>query len=228
MARIVTLFVAAPRDVTTERNHVADVAAALNRNTAAERDVQFKVLGWDTDARPRVHAQGPQGVIDDDVRIGNCDIVVGIFWNFFGTPIPEMGGETGTEHEIRTAIAAFRESGKPEVVLCFNDAPYRPRTVDESKQITKVMEFRGSAEIRGLDLPYEGANDFREKIRDYLEKYLAAHHPVTLGKVSPAIAGDSTRYLKVLREESSHFDVQGLKFGDSACAVSTTSFEVIP
>ena len=91
MVRIITLFVASPGDVATERNHVADVAAALNRNTAAERDVQFRVLGWKTDVRPRVHEQGPQGPIDEDLPIAQCDIVVGIFWKRFGTSIPEMG-----------------------------------------------------------------------------------------------------------------------------------------
>ena len=64
-------------------------------------------------------------------------------------------------------------------------------------------------------LAYEGADEFRDKIRDYLEKYLKAHHPVTPGKVPPAMAGDPARYLKALREETSHFDVQGLKFGDN-------------
>jgi len=213
MARIVSLFVASPGDVATERNHVTDVAAALNRNTAEERDVQFKVLGWNSDVRPRVHQQGPQGPIDEDLPVEQCDIVVGILWKRFGTPIPEMGGETGTEHEIRTAIAAWSKSGKPEVVICFNDAPYRPRDVAESKQATRVLEFR--EEIPGRELAYEGADDFRDKIRDYLEKYLKAHYPVTPGKVTAAIAGDPTRYLKALREETSHFDVQGLKFGDN-------------
>jgi hypothetical protein len=216
MVRIVTVFVASPGDVATERTHVADVAAALNRNTADERNVQFRVLGWKTDVRPRVDDRGPQGPIDDDLKIEECDIVVGILWKRFGTPIPEMGGETGTEHEIRSAIAASRKSGKPckpEVVICFNDAPYRPKDVAESKQATRVLEFR--EEIRGLELAYDGVDDFRDKIRDYLEKYLKAHHPVTPGKAPSAGAGDPTRYLKALREETSHFDVQGLKFGDN-------------
>src|SRR5450755_3663079 len=152
MARIVTLFVASPGDVAAERDHVADVAAALNRNTAAERDVYFRVLGWKTDARPRVHEQGPQGPIDEDLPIDQCDIVVGILWKRFGTPIPEMGGETGTEHEIRAAIAASRKSGKLEVVVCFNDAPYRHKDVAELNQATRVLEFR--EEIRGLELAY--------------------------------------------------------------------------
>jgi hypothetical protein len=213
MARTVRLFVASPSDVATERNHIAEVAAALNRNMAEERDVQFKVLGWKTDVRPRIHPQGPQGPIDEDLPVERCDIVAGILWKRLGEPIPEMGGETGTEHEIRAAIAAWRQAGKPEVVVCFNDAPYRPKDVAEAKQAIRVLEFRG--EMRGLELAYDGAADFREKIRDYLEKYLIAHHPVVPGNAAAMIAGDPTRYIKALREETSHFDVQGLKFGDT-------------
>jgi hypothetical protein len=56
---------------------------------------------------------------------------------------------------------------------------------------------------------------FAIKSAIYLEKYLKAHHPVTPGKVSPAIVGDPARYIKALREETSYFDVQGLKFGDN-------------
>jgi hypothetical protein len=215
VVRIITLFVASPGDVATERDHVADVAAALNRNMADERGVQFKVLGWKTDVRPRVHEQGPQGPIDEDLPVGQCDIVAGIFWKRFGTPIPKMRGEAGAEHEIRTAIAAWRKSGKPEVVICFNDAPYRLKDVAESEQATQVLKFRAEIRGGGLELAYDGADDFRDKIRDYLEKYLIAHHRVTPGKVTAAIAGDPTRYLKALREETSHFDVQGLKFGDN-------------
>ena len=214
MSRIVTVFVACPRDVAAERQHVTEVAAALNRNTAGERDVQFRVLGYQTDVRPRVHEQGPQGPIDEDLPIDQCDIVVGILWKRFGTPIPELGGETGTEHELGCAIAAWRKSRKPEVVLCFNEAPYFTKVAAELKEAAQVADFR--EEIRELELAYEGADEFRDKIRDYLEKYLKAHHPVMpSGKVTAVIAGDPTRYLKALREETSHFDVQGLKFGDN-------------
>ena len=213
MVRIVTIFVASPGDVATERNHVADVAAALNLNMAAERDVQFRVAGWQTDVRPRLHEKGPQGPIDEDIPIEKCDIVVGILWKRFGTPMPKMGGETGTEHEVRVAIAASRKSGKPEVVMCFNKTPFYSEEEAELEQATRVLKFR--KEILCLELAYEGAADFRDKIRDYLEKYLIAHHPVTPGKVTAAITGDPARYVKALREETSHFDVQGLKFGDN-------------
>lgn len=215
MVRIINVFVASPGDVLAERNHVAEVAAALNRNMAPEREVQFRVPGWKTDVRPRIHADGPQGPIDEDLPIERCDIVVGILWKRFGTPMPGMGGETGTEHEIRGAIAAWRKSGKPEVVLCFNEALYRSRDVEESEQATKVLKFRAELGGLGLELVYDGSDDFREKCRDYLEKYLKDHHPVSPGRATAAIAGDPTRYVEALREETSHFDVQGLKFGDN-------------
>jgi hypothetical protein len=84
---------------------------------------------------------------------------------------------TGTEHEIRTAIKFV----KREVVVWFNDAPVRPK---ESEQLPQVNNCR--KEIPSLELSYEGADDFRDKIRDYLEKYLIAHHPLAPGKAIPA------------------------------------------
>jgi hypothetical protein len=204
--RLVTVFVASPGDVDTERDHVAKAAAALNSIVAEQHGVQFKVLGWKTHARAGVHKQGPQGPIDEDMPLEKCDIVVGILWKRLGV---------GTEGEIRRAIAAKLQSDKPEVVICFNDAPFRPKDVAESRQATKVLEFREEISSQHLELAYEGAYDFPDKIRNHLEQYLKAHHPVRPERVTAAITGDPSRYIKALREETSHFDVQGLIFGDN-------------
>ncbi|MBL8179817.1 MAG: NACHT domain-containing protein, partial [Bryobacterales bacterium] len=211
--RVLKIFVAAPGDVEAERNHVAEVAAALNRTMAAERDVVFRVVGWKTDVRARLDEKGPQGPIDEDIPVAECDIVVGIFWKRFGRPMPEMGGETGTEHEIRDAVAAWRAAKKPEVVVCFNRAAFAWGDAKELQQAMQVMQFRD--EIPGLWMDYEGADAFREKIRYWLEKYLMDRFRVTPGKVVAAVAGDPAVYIEKLREETSHFDVQGLKFGDN-------------
>ena len=132
MANIVRIFIASPSDVETERNHVADVAAGLNRNMAAERDVRFDVVGYNTDVRPRVDERGVQGVIDEDLPLEQFHIVVGILWKRLGP---------GTEHEIRSAI----KCGKPEVVICFNDALYKPKDVPVSRRtrITRKRAGRG-------------------------------------------------------------------------------------
>jgi hypothetical protein len=35
---------------------------------------------WETDARPRLHLEGPQGFIDERMEINDADTVIGIFW----------------------------------------------------------------------------------------------------------------------------------------------------
>ncbi len=134
---------------------MGEVAAALNHVVAAERGVQFRVLGWRTDVRARVHPRGPQGPIDEDLPIEKCDIVIGILWKRFGTPMPQMGGETGTEHEIRGAIAASaRQAGKPEVVICFNDAAYTP-------DLAEWRADHARSEVSRRDLRGRLASDLR-------------------------------------------------------------------
>ena len=41
---------------------------------------------WETDAHPRLHPEGPQGLIDDILHPEDCDLLIGIFWKRFGTP----------------------------------------------------------------------------------------------------------------------------------------------
>ena len=86
-------------------------------------------------------------------------------------------------------------------MICFNEAPYFSRNVAESRQATRVLEFREEfrGTIRGLELVYNGGDDFRDQIRDYLEKYLRAHYPITPGRATAAVvAGDPSRYVNAL------------------------------
>lgn len=90
-----------------------------------------------------IHEKRPQGAIDDDLPFWECDIVGGILWKRFGSPIPQMPSETGTEHQIRAAIeTSTPPSGKPEVVICLNDAPFRPKDVAEWQQAGQDLMFR--------------------------------------------------------------------------------------
>ena len=41
----------------------------------------------ETDSAPGFHPEGPQGKIDADLGIANCDILVAIFWTKFGSPV---------------------------------------------------------------------------------------------------------------------------------------------
>ncbi|MBI4911040.1 MAG: hypothetical protein HY820_45945 [Acidobacteria bacterium] len=91
-------------------------------------------------------------------------------------------------------MAAWRASGapkKPEVVLCFKDAPYTIGDESELEQVAGVIKFRKETRKLGLELSFTSEDEFSEKIRDYFEKYLNDRYPVTPGKAGAVVAGGS-------------------------------------
>ncbi|MFN7920408.1 MAG: NACHT domain-containing protein [Bryobacteraceae bacterium] len=215
MVKIVRIFVASPGDVAAERAHVREAVRSLNRFMAAERGVLFVVKGWEEDVLERLHEMGGQGVIDEDLPIETFDIVIGVLWQRFGTKDPKLGGETGTEHELRGAIAAWGKSKRPNVAMCFNDAPFKAKGAEAYEKAAQVERFRDEYGKLGLYITYEGADQFRDKIREWLEKYLIAKHPMAEGKKSTTIPGDPSRYISALQDQTSKIEVQGLRFGDN-------------
>ena len=113
--QVLRIVVASPGDVQAERDSLDGIVSELNKSTAADRDISIELTKWETDTYPGFHADGPQGLIDPILKIPECDLLLGIFWKRFGTPTAD--GTTGTEHEIRTAVAAWQETGKPQVCL---------------------------------------------------------------------------------------------------------------
>ena len=68
-------------------------------------------MRWETDAYPGFHPEGPQGLIDAILRIEDCDILIGIFWKRFGTPVSDAC--SGTAHEFQRAYEAWQEHQRP-------------------------------------------------------------------------------------------------------------------
>ena len=95
------MIVVSPGDVAAERDAVKLVVDDLNRRVAPANGCQLSLWRWETEARPGLHLEGPQGLIDERMQIADSDIVVGIFWKRFGTPTGDA--QSGTEHELRNA-----------------------------------------------------------------------------------------------------------------------------
>jgi hypothetical protein len=89
----------------------------LNRTIAIERNTLLSLWRWEADSRPGMHLQGPQGLIDELMEIRDADLVIGLFWKRFGTPTAEAN--SGTEHELRRAWAAWKAQGHPDVMVYF-------------------------------------------------------------------------------------------------------------
>lgn len=179
------IVLASPSDVQSERNAVESIATELNSTIAKKRGMHIEVSRWETDAYPGFHADGPQGLIDPILKIEDCDLLVGIFWKRVGTNVNDS--ETGTEHEFNTAYAAWKANRRPQIMMYFSERPYTPRSVDETSQWGRVLEFKRKFPKEGLWWSYNQKRDFERLIRNHLTHFILQYEEPkkrTIGSVA--------------------------------------------
>ena len=175
MQQELRIVVASPNDVLAERECISRVLADLNSNLALQRNVYLELSRWETDSYPGFHHDGPQGLIDPILRVEDCDILIGIFWTKFGTPVGDA--ESGTEHEFRRAFESWQKKGTPHIMFYFNRQPYWPSKEEELDQWKQVLRFKREFPREGLWWEYEGVSDFEKLVRQHLENYIGHSHP---------------------------------------------------
>lgn len=163
----IRVVLVSPSDVARERVAAKRVIDELNGTVARDRLVLWR---WETDARPGLHREGPQGLIDELMDMPSADIVIGIFWKRFGTATHEA--DSGTEHELRNAWTAWREGGRPEVMVYFSKRPYAPESEEELEQWQRVLRFRGELPGEQLWWTYTRIAEFERLLRAHLTRYL--------------------------------------------------------
>jgi hypothetical protein len=174
--RLFRIVVASPGDVKAERDALDQVVDELNRTTAADRDLRIELSRWETDAHPGFHTEGPQGLIDESLRIRDCDLLVGIYWKRFGTPVTDA--PSGTAHEICTALEGWAKNRRPQVMLYFNQRPYRPTSKAETDQWGQVLEFQRTLPKETFWWPYKGKTEFEKLVREHLHQILRKQAPL--------------------------------------------------
>jgi len=162
--------VASPGDVQSERNLLAGVVEEVNRNIAADRNLRLELSRWETDTYPAFHVDGPQGVIDPILRIDDCDVLIGIFWKRFGTPLKDA--KSGTEHEFNRAYEAWKINGRPQIMVYFNQRSSSPASEEEVQQWGQVIAFRSRFPTEGLWRPYRGKVEFEALVRNHLTAFI--------------------------------------------------------
>jgi bifunctional DNA-binding transcriptional regulator/antitoxin component of YhaV-PrlF toxin-antitoxin module len=180
MAQKVTqlrIVLASPSDVTRERDAFAKVVAQVDNDTAHPAGFRLELWRWETDSRPGFNPMGPQGLIDKELRIAQCDLFVGIFWNRIGSPT--KFGKTGTEHEFETAYKAWKRKGTQDIMFYFNEKPSNLTSESEIEQRRKVLGFRSGFPEEGLYWPFRGPAEFTKYTNDHLRKFV--HEQVARG-----------------------------------------------
>ena len=195
--KILRVVVASPGDVQAERDRVPAVVNELNRGIAADQGLRLEVYRWETDAYPGFHAQGPQGLIDPILRIEDPDVLIGIFWKRFGTSTAD--GRTGAEHEFGLAYEAWEKTGRPQIMVYFNDEPYSPRSRQETDQWGRVLDFKEAFPKEGLWWTYTGAPDFEKLLRIHLTHFFRHNHRLEKRNLPPSRCVNSRLHRATLR-----------------------------
>jgi adenylate kinase family enzyme len=192
------IVVVSPGDVEDERDIVQRAVDELNRGLAADRNIQLELGRWEADAYPGFHVDGPQGLIDAVLRLGDADLVIGIFWKRFGTPT--KSAKSGTAHELGVAIDCWRVSGRPQVMVYFAHRPYTPQSSAETKQWGLVLKFREAFPAEGLWWKYTDQAQFETLLRGHLTNWLRHLRPIQIDQPSSEIIADRQDYIRRYRE----------------------------
>jgi hypothetical protein len=89
-----------------------------------------------------------------------------------------MGAASGTEHEFRVAYEAWKQNGRPHVMVYFNQKPYTAQSKEDTDQWGRVLEFKSTFPQEGLWSPYKGITQFEKLLRTHLTNFIRASIPV--------------------------------------------------
>lgn len=177
----VTVFVASPGDVQSERDQLSKVINELNLTISAiapEKGIVLELIKWETHVTPGM-GQDAQDVVNQ--QIGSYDIFIGVMWKRFGTPT--TAAKSGTEEEFRRAQGAWETNKTLPILFYFCQATFAPpRTQDELEQLSRVISFRTELSQKGLVWEYADPNSFADVIRPHLILVLSR---MFSGKSSP-------------------------------------------
>lgn len=161
------ILISCPSDVKTERQIIAEIIDAFNRDVGEKHSIRIQTRHWSTDSFPELHST-PQEILNNQF-VKNCDFTIAIFWTRLGTSTNDF--ESGTVEEIENMIA----SGK-DVFLYFSDCPSQPSSIS-LEQYGKVKEFKSKCKNRGLYYEYSSLDDFKIKLSHNILKYMERFYP---------------------------------------------------
>lgn len=201
------IFLASPSDVKDERGLALKAIAKLQNDPLYKERITIEAVAWDKpdDSTPLLAGIDPQSAINEGLaRPSDCDIFAAIFWSRMGTPLDHSSYQkpdgsqylSGTEWELEEALKAFRESGRPQVLVYrrMEDVLLNPNTLDfdeKVKQWRLVQDF--FANFKNADgsirLPYNeylspsGFSDlFEQHLRKLIARIIEEKHPVAKSK----------------------------------------------
>ena len=158
-ANVYKVMIASPSDVAAERGVIRELMHRWNNAHSDTRKIVLMPVGWETHSTPEM-GDRPQAILNKQI-LGDCDLLIGVFWTRIGTATGEY--VSGTVEEIEEHIKA----GKPTMIY-FSSAPVMPDSIDQT-QYGRLTEFKNSCKDRGVYEGYSDLPDFRNKLDSHLQ-----------------------------------------------------------
>lgn len=168
----IQLFISCPGDINEEKKIIREVVDDWNRNIGSSNKLFILIKHWKLDSYPSLGR--PQDLINSQV-FDKSDIVVGVFWTYFGSSTGKF--KSGTEEEIKRA----RSMGL-EVMLYFSK---RKTSLDSisTEQYNNILKFKEEFKNSSLYWEYKSLKEFKKFFSNHLaslmnDKFINKMKPV--------------------------------------------------
>jgi hypothetical protein len=175
--KVLSVFLASPSDVQTEREIVEQVINEFNIAWSSQLGLRMELIRWETHVRPGFGAD-PQAVVNDQIP-PDFDLFVGIMWHRFGTPTQRAA--SGTYEEFQLAKERWTQSPSTiDIMFYFKDEPVAPHSLDV-EQLAQVQRFRKELGSTGVYASFSSIDEFERKIRSHLSAWAQKWGTQSLG-----------------------------------------------
>lgn len=129
------------------------------------------LIRWETHTAPGL-GEDAQDVVNH--YLPEYDVFVGIMWQRFGTATKRA--DSGSHEEFLQAYEKWKNSKDFPVLFYFCQKPIPvPRTIEEVKQLEKVVKFHDELSAKGLVGEYDDPDTFADIVRPHLLLALRRH-----------------------------------------------------
>lgn len=156
------VLISHPSDAEDEANIVRESISRLNHAHSKEEGIELIPLDWNYDTRAD-SGDEPQKLINKQL-VDECDIVIAIFKQRYGSPTSDYG--SGTEEEIMLAL----KTGKRVMLYCWEPMG---GFIDEI-EIEKINDLKRRLGKSVLYKSFSNCDDLREKMNYELAKLIGA------------------------------------------------------
>lgn len=160
--KVYKILISCPSDVKDEVEIINKVIQNFNNTIGNSVGTLLQTFHWSTSVYPE-QGDRPQELINKQI-VGDCDILIGVFLNRFGSSTGKY--DSGTVEEIKEMI----DAGK-QVFLYFSDKPIRKSEIDP-KQEQKIQNFKDEYKDQGIYYEYSSDEDFESSLTKHLNLYL--------------------------------------------------------